>query len=369
MKILIYLHHPAQFYLFRITIHNLIAKGHELIILATKKDILEKLLENEGLPYLNVLPNGRKDNKVAIAKGLLIQDFRLLKICLKQKPDILIGTSTEICHIGRILGIPNIFVNEDDLGIIPLVGKIAYPFAENILVPNICNTGKWKYKAITYSGYHELAFLHPNHFVPSEKVVTRYFNPHNKYFVIRFAKLTAHHDRGNTGLSDNFAEKIIKMLEPFGEVYITSERELKSKFEKYRLVINPLDIHHVIAFAQIFIGDSQSMAAEAGVLGTPFIRVNNFVGRIGFLADLENTYKLGFGIKPAEEETLFSTIKALLNTPDMKDVWKIRRQKMLEDKIDVASFFTWIIDSYPDSIRILKENPDYSDRFKSTSEK
>ena len=42
--------------------------------------------------------------------------------------------------------------------------------------------------------------------------------------------------------------------------------------------INPLDIHHVMSFASIYIGDSQTMAAEAGVLGTPFIRFNDFVG-------------------------------------------------------------------------------------------
>ena len=55
-------------------------------------------------------------------------------------------------------------------------------------------------------------------------------------------------------------------------------------------------MHHVMAFASLYIGDSQTMAAEAGVLGVPFVRFNDFVGRIGSLRELEDVYRLGFGV-------------------------------------------------------------------------
>ena len=55
-------------------------------------------------------------------------------------------------------------------------------------------------------------------------------------------------------------------------------------------------MHHVMAFASLYIGDSQTMAAEAGVLGVPFVRFNDFVGRIGYLRELEDVYQLGFGV-------------------------------------------------------------------------
>lgn len=51
-----------------------------------------------------------------------------------------------------------------------------------------------------------------------------------------------------------------------------------------------------VAFASLYIGDSQTMAAEAGVLGVPFVRFNDFVGRIGSLRELEDVYELGYGI-------------------------------------------------------------------------
>jgi hypothetical protein len=363
MKILIYLHHPAHFHLFKNVISSL-AINNELIILATKKDILEDLLQNEGLSYINVLPNGRKDNKLAIAIGLLKQDFRLLKICLKYKPDILVGTSTEITHIGKLLNIPSLFLNEDDIDVIPLVGKLAYPFAKHLLVPIVCNTGKWNPKTINYHSFHELAYLHPNNFEPNRSIVSKTLNMEKPYFILRFAKLGAHHDNGIKGISNDLTHQIINLLEPYGNILITSERELDQQLEKYRININPNEIHHFMYYTSLFIGDSQTMAAESAVLGVPFIRYNDFVGRISYLEELENKYQLGFGIKTNESDKLIQTIKGLLEQKDCKAVYQERRRKMLSEKINYADFLSWFIENYPSSVDTMKANPDYQFNFK-----
>ena len=49
---------------------------------------------------------------------------------------------------------------------------------------------------------------------------------------------------------------------------------------------------------------------------------------------------------------------------NLKEEWQVRRQKMLVDKIDVSAFYVWFIENYPESARIMKENPDYQYRFK-----
>jgi predicted glycosyltransferase len=158
------------------------------------------------------------------------------------------------------------------------------------------------------------------------------------YFILRFAKLGAHHDAGIKGISDEIAAKLVELLDPFGRVYITSERKLDTVLEPYRIQINPIDIHHVMAFAKIYIGDSQTMAAESGVLGVPFIRFNDFVGRISYLDELENKYQLGFGIKTNEIEKLTTTIKHLVNVDNLNELHKERRLKMLSEKIDYTAF-------------------------------
>ena len=39
-----------------------------------------------------------------------------------------------------------------------------------------------------------------------------------------------------------------------------------------------------------------AMLAVAGILGTPFIRFNDFVDRINYMDELEDVYELGYGI-------------------------------------------------------------------------
>lgn len=359
MKIAIYLGHPAHFHLFKNVITELKNRKHSVFILSKKKDILDDLLQKAGFEYHNILKDGRKDSKIGIVKGLLKRELNLFSFCIKNKADILLGTSAEISHIGKILGIPSINVNEDDAAVVPAYAKVAYPLSSVILSPSTCNNGKWNQKSIKYAGYHELAYLHPNHFTPNKKVVRKYFEPDKPYFIIRFAKLTAHHDTGISGINDELALQVIEILKPHGIVYITSEREFSPELEPYRIAINPLDIHHVMAFAKMYIGDSQTMAAEAGVLGVPFIRFNDFVGRIGYLNELENDYKLGFGIKPDKPELLLLKIDELLNTPNLKEEFQTRRQRMLSEKIDVAQFLIWFIENYPESAKIMKANPNY----------
>ena len=364
MKILIYLGHPAHFHLFKNIILNLTNGKHQIKILIKKKDVLEQLIGSTGWSYKNILTKGRKDNKFGLLMGVIKRDLRLFKICRKNKPDLLVGTSVENSHISKLLRIPSISVNEDDADVVPLYAKITYPMASIILSPDVCNNLKWNIKTIKYSGYHELAYLHPNHFKPDMEIVRKYFSPDTKYFIIRFAKLKAHHDVGIKGIDLEIAESLIKILNPFGKIFITSERELENELESYRININPIDMHHILAFANIYIGDSQTMAAEAGVLGTPFIRFNDFVGKIGYLNELENKYKLGFGFKTDQTEEMLHEVKELLKMKNLKQEFQKRRQKMLSDKIDVSQFMTWFIENYPKSVKIMKENPDYQYRFK-----
>jgi uncharacterized protein len=346
MRFLIYMGHPAHFHLFRNTISQLREKGHDVLILIKKKDILEELLRNNGWDYTNIHPGNRGDSKLAIAFSLLKRDLAFFKIVRKFKPDVMAGTSAEIAHIGKLLGIPSIVVNEDDAAIVPLFAKLAYPFASTVLAPNCCNCGKWEYKKTGYESYHELAYLHPDHFVADRSKVIKYI-PEENYFIMRFAKLNAHHDAGRSGINLEIAKRIIAILSPYGKVYITSERELEQELEPYRIAINPLDIHHAMAFANLYIGDSQTMAAESAVLGTPAIRFNDFVGEIGYLEELEHKYGLTYGIRTKNTEELFNKLNELLSFSDLKQTWINRRNKMLTEKINLADYMTKMLINFP----------------------
>jgi predicted glycosyltransferase len=217
---------------------------------------------------------------------------------------------------------------------------------------------------VKYNGYQKLAYLHPSVFTPDIEVVKKYFDVAKPYFLIRFAKLNAHHDAGIHGINTAIAEKLFAILGKYGNIHITSERELEPQFEHYRLKINLLDIHHVMAFATLYIGDSQSMAVEAAMLGVPSIRFNDFAGKIGVLEELQNVYKLTLGIKSSETDKLYKKVQELLQNENLKIEFQTRRQKMLSEKIDTTKFFTWFIENYPESKKIMRENANCQYNFK-----
>lgn len=364
MNIVVQLSHPAHFHLYKITIKNLLDKGHKVYVLIKSKDILEDLMQNAGLPYYNILEDSKRRNKFDVLLDMFKKDWRILKFCKKHKIDLLTGSTPEVAHVGWLLNKKAIVVGEDDAAVVPAFGKVAGPFVQTVLSPIVCSNGKYDGKTTKYKSNQELAYLHPNHFSPEKSIVEKYFSADKPYFIFRFAKLNAHHDSGIQGINTEIAQKLIDLLKPHGDIYITAERELEPQFEQYRIKINPLDMHHVMAFADLYIGDSQTMAAEAGVLGVPFVRFNDFVGRIGYLRELEDDYQLGFGVKPSEVNRLYQVVEELLQMPNRKAVFQERRQKMLSDKIDFAKFLTWFLESYPQSKQIMKEDPDYQYQFK-----
>lgn len=364
MRILVQLGHPAHFHLYKNTIKNLEAKNHKVFVLIKKKDILEDLLINANIKYLNILPKGRKDTLLGIIIGIIKRFVSILRFSIANNIDLLTGSSTEVAQVAKFTGKRSIITGEDDADVVPNFIKLAAPFVDGYLSPTVCNNGKLDAITIKYHSYHELAYLHPNHFTPNKTVVEQYFSADRPYAIMRFAKLNAHHDKGIQGINTEIAQRLIDILKPHVDIYITAERELEPQFEQYRIKINPLHMHHVMAFAQLYIGDSQTMAAEAGVLGVPFVRFNDFVGRIGYLRELEDVYQLGYGIKTNELPILYSVVESLISMPNRNEIYAQRRAKMLSEKIDYAQFLTWFIENYPNSAKIMRENPEYQQRFR-----
>ena len=366
MNILVQLSHPAHFHLYKNVVKDLIANGNKVLIVIKSKDILEDLLQNANLPYVNINQHTHRGSKIGILWDMLVREWRIMRICRMHKIDLLTGSTPDIAHVGWFLHKWRVNVGEDDLHIIPAFDKIASPFVQCVLAPKTCNLGRIEYKTVHYPGFQKLAYLHPKQFTPNRGILATYnIDVNSPYFLIRFAKLNAHHDVGVNGISREIANKIVEILAPIGRIYITSERPLEPEFEQYRLNINPLDIHHVMAFATLYIGDSQSMAVEASMLGVPALRFNDFVGKkkIGVMEELEHVYGLTYGISSHEPQQLYDKIQELIAIPNLREEFQSRRQRMLDEKIDVTAFLTWFLENYPASAVQHAETDEFWKQF------
>ena len=360
-RLLFQLNHPAHFHLFKNVISNLKDKDFDIQITVKNKDILKDLLV--GYDFISISNSYRKKNLYAILTSLIRRDFNLLKIVKEFKPDLMIGTSPEIAHVSLLTGIPSMFFGEDDINLnrsMYLGALSSYPCFKTIVSPSSCFNGIWNKKTIFYEGYQKLSYLHPNNFNPDINKI----NIKGSYFILRFANLQAYHDKEGTGISDNLALGLIKILETKGTIIITSERELPQSLRKYKFNGPVNDIHHYLAYADLFIGDSQSMAVEAAILGTPGIRFNNFAGKISVLNDLEKKYNLTTAVQSSNPDLLIETVHNMLSNQNLKNQYQDNRKRMLAEKIDVTKFFTWLIENYPVSVLDYKNNPEIQYQFK-----
>lgn len=363
MNILVDIGHPAHVHLFKNAIEILRKKGHTVFI--TIKDIPSAvyLLKKYNLEYIFL---GKKYDSL-VMKGLsqLIYDIKMIRIARKLKIDLAIGSSITITHARKFTKMKTIVFDDDDAEQVKLFAKFAHPLADNVLSPSALSHQRLHARDITYAGTHELFYLHPKYFFKNPDFFEKYnIDTNIPFFVVRFVAVKAYHDVGEAGLTLNQKKQIIELLSKRGNVFITSERKIEEEFEQYRLPVPPEEIHSLLSYASMFLGDSQTMTSEAAILGTPALKCNTFAGKLSVPNELEEKYGLCYSFQPSDFDQFMSKAKELLGTPNLKELWAEKRKKFLNDKIDVTAFMVWFIENYPESAKIMKENPDYQYRFK-----
>lgn len=361
MNILIDINHPAHVHLLRNVYAMLVGHGNKVLVTVKEIPSAMKLMDLYGIPYVNI---GKKDDGLT-KKGLdqLVYDLRILKLVRRNRIELGIGTSINIPHVSKLCKMKSIILDDDDDEVEPLFVKFGHPFADAILSP--VGTPRKSRNALFVNAYHELSYLHPNRFQPDPTVLQDAgIRQGERYFVLRFNAFKAHHDVGVVGLTIENKRRLVQYLSSKGRVFITTERNIDDEFKPYQLKVSPEKAHSLMYYATMLVGDSQTMTSEAAVLGTPAIKCNSFAGRLSVPNELEQRYGLCYSFLPNEAESFFDKIQELISMKGLKKEWQLRRQKMLSEKIDYAQFLTWFIESYPESQKIMKDNPDYQWRFK-----
>jgi predicted glycosyltransferase len=200
-------------------------------------------------------------------------------------------------------------------------------------------------KQIRFNGFFELGYLHPNYFKPDPSVLDELkLNRNERIIILRFVAWNASHDIGDAGFSDKAS--VVETLSKYGKILITSEIELPSELEKYKLLIPPEKMHHLMHYADLFIGESATMAAECAILGTPAIFVST--SRRGYTDELESKYDMLYSFsnpENAQEDAMKKAIE-LLEDKSTGKKWKDKKDRLFKDTVDVTKFMTEFIESY-----------------------
>ena len=355
MKYLIDIGHPAHVHYFKNFAKSVIARGSEVLFTCRDKEVTIALLKHYGFRYINFGRNYKsKHGKIF---GLFIFTIKLFGVSLKFRPNMYLNASIYSAVVAWLFRKPHISL-EDTFNMEQV--SLYLPFTSCVLTGDYEHPSLGK-KEIKYSGYQELLYLHPNYFKPDpgifDELGIEYGTP---YVIIRFVSWHASHDIGYSGLSLEMKRKAVKEFSKYVTVFISSEGELPEDFKKYQIKIPPEKMHNALVFATLFVGEGATMASECAVLGTPAIYINTL--EVGYCTEEEKIYGLVYNFR--NSEGVIEKALELLNTPNIKQEFQKRHQKMLSEKIDVTAFMVWFVENYPESVKILKENPDYQLRFK-----
>lgn len=363
MRILIDIGHPAHVHYYRNFAREFSERGHTVFWTVRNIPMAKRLLDSYHFEYL-VFPR-KSDRLLGKLWKQLLYDIQLLRFCSKHKIGIAVGTSATIAQVSRISGLRSIVFDDDDDEVQPLVTRYVNPFASSLLSPDVLRGKRKRRDTIYYPGYHELAYLHPNRFQPDTSVLSEVgLHAGEPFFIMRFNVFKAHHDMGVKGLSLEQKLRLVEILEPHGKIFITTERTIEAELQKYQMSISPEKAHSLMAFATLFLGDSQTMTSEAAVLGVPSLRCNTFAGRISYLEEQEKRYGLTFGFHPDEFDKMVAKLRELLARPNLRKEWQDRRRRMLADKIDLTSLMVWFLEQYPQSVDVLRNDQGIFDQFR-----
>lgn len=359
MKILIDINHPAHVHLFKEFARIMIHKGHNILFTAREKDVAVTLLKEYELNYVSL---GRHyKNMSGKLLGLIKYDYLMFKLARKFEPDVFLSmASIYAAHVAFLSRRPHIAFEDSEP--VPEHQILYVPFTPTILTPLNLNKD-FGSKQIRYHGFHEVAYLHPNYFKPDLSIFSYLgIKPEQRYALLRFVSFNASHDIGIKGFSDEDKVYIVRELEKYGNVFITSEGNYPKELNKNIVQIPPSKIHDALAYASLYMGDSQTMATEAALLGTPAIRCNAFAAsskEMSNFIELENEYKLLLNVNIANKEKAINKAIEYFKNSELKKAWQEKRKTIFSKKIDVTAFMVWFVENYPESVDIMKRNGEH----------
>lgn len=342
MKVLIDAAHPADVWTLGAVEDRLLAEGAETLWISRPgKDCVVELIEGRARPHKRGPQAGT--NMLSLAKELILRDFTAWKAARKFNPDVILTRSPAGVHAGRATRTPVIY-DTDDGHAAGILYYVAGPLATVIASP-LATDKTYGSKHRKYRSYKELFYLHPFRFKLDNSIRAEVgAGKDEKLIVLRLTAFTASHDVAEKGLTRTQVERLLALLKGKGRVVISSEKPLPDEFADMRFSGDASRFHHLLAAADLVVGDSQTVCSEAAVLGTPSLRFNSWAGRLPYQNELEHRWGLTQAFELSQEEEFFGEVTRLLSDLDAANAKHAeRRAKMLEwseDPVDV--FVEWV---------------------------
>jgi predicted glycosyltransferase len=332
LRVLVDVTHPAHVHLFRNAVDALETRGHDVRVAAREKDVTTDLLDAHGLDY--AVCSATRDGPLALPREWALREVSLYRYARQFRPDVVLShLNPAAAHVASAVGAASVVFHDTEVA--GAVERFTLPFVDAVCTPTEFSR-ELPGDHVRYAGFHELAYLHPARFDPDPGVLRRNgVDPESPFSVIRLVSMDAHHDVGADGFAREEVRRLVDGLGEHGDVYLSTEGALPEEFGEHALPVESHELLDLLAFANCYVGDSGTMATEAGVLGTPAVRYDPLDAEMGNFVALAD---YGLVESTTDEAAAVERAVELAGDPDASRRWQRRRRDLLADKVDVTAF-------------------------------
>jgi len=356
MKIAVFVNSQAEAHFYKNIIAALERDGNQVFVLARDCDGATELLNELNIPFFQFSsPPGPESRKVTSLPHDVVNAFRYLK---EKNIDLTTGCGTYSTFTACLLKVPDIAFNDCESTISPeryALFKLTYQFTDVFVTPSSFKRELGS-KHFKVESYKELAYLHPHYYTPNPSIFDLLDVPRSHdYSVLRFNAFERPHDPSVGVLTNADKIALVKELSDYGEVFVSSECDVPRALQEHVLDVPKHRIHDVLSYASLFVTDTQTMAAESALLGTPTIRSSPIMSDCDpVFIELEREFQLLFNLKTPSE--VAAKAVQLIEDPHVTEDWLKKRDRLLERKLDLTALMVSLIEEFPASFDYMNAN-------------
>lgn len=341
--------HPADVHFFKEPIRELETRGYETHVFVRENEVTVELLERFGIDHTVLVDEPSTLLRLAVTQ--VAYEYRLWRHVRSMNPDVIAGVGgVTATHVARLVGARGVAFNDTEHA--TLVNRLAFPFASAVVTP-ACFRDDLGCRQITYPGFQELAYLHPDRFTPDPGIREELsIEADERVVVVRISSWASSHDIGQAGF-DDVSEGVERLRQLGDRVLLSSEIDLPAHVRQGCERLPPDRVHDVLAAADLYVGEGATMAAESAILGTPALYVNSL--SMGYIEALHERYGLLFPYTgPNRHERALAHAEALLRSPGCRD-WDGRQERLIDEAVDVSTVIVDVIENSADEQDPLKQ--------------
>ena len=356
MKIAVFVNTQAEAHFYKNIIAMLERDGNQVFVLARDCGGTTDLLNELNVPFFQFSsPPDSESRTTTSLPHDVVNAFRYLK---DKNVDLTTGCGTYSTFTACLLKVPDIAFNDCEATMNAeryALFKLTYQFTDVFVTPSSFKRELGS-KHCKVESYKELAYLHPNYYTPDPSVFDLLDIPRSHdYSVLRFNAFDGPHGPSVSGLTDADKIALVKELSDYGEVFVSSERDVPEALQEHVLDVPKHRIHDVLSYASLFVTDTQTMAAEAALLGTPTIRVRPLMGDCDpVYIELEREFQLLYNLQTASE--VAAKAVQLIEDPRVTEDWQKKRDRLLDRKLDMTALMVSLIEEFPASFAYMNAN-------------